>query len=178
MTQSSLFSPPLPAPSCVLSFEEPRPLYRYELTIPVAHGDREIVFVLANPSTAIVVDGRFQSDPTVTRCIEYAKLWGYTICTIGNVRAWRETNPKLVPPDPLAIGPANDAYLRRMIKRADRVVCGWGKLGGARGRQVLQLIRDAGVTPYALALNTKSDGSPQHPLYLSGSLKPFPMGGA
>jgi hypothetical protein len=176
MTQASLFTPPLPAPTCVLSNEDPRPLYRYELTIPLAHGGREVVFMLANPSTAIVVDGRFESDPTVTRCITYAKLWGYATCTVGNVRAWRETDPKLVPGDPLAIGPANDGHIRRMVRRADRVVCGWGKLGGARGREVLKLIRDAGAVPYALAIN--KDGSPQHPLYLSGALRPFPMGGA
>jgi hypothetical protein len=53
------------------------------------------------------------------------------------------------------------------------VVFGFGKLGGQLGRSAIETIRGLGNVPHALHLN--KDGSPQHPLYLSGSLKPFPM---
>jgi hypothetical protein len=39
-----------------------------------------------------------------------------------------------------------------------------------------EIIRRAGKTPHALKLN--GDGSPAHPLYLRGDLRPFAMGGA
>jgi hypothetical protein len=92
------------------------------------------------------------------------------------VRAWAETNPKLVPADPEAIGPQCDEVLEALIWRADLVVCGWGKLGGVRGPAVLDMVRGYGKIPHALKLN--KDGSPAHPLYLRSDAKPFTMGDA
>lgn len=147
-------------------------LYRYTLRWPTGvDNERNALFVLANPSTA---DAE-KPDPTVARCIEYARRWGFGWCVVVNARAWRATEPKDVPADPIAIGPRTDEYIRRALRTADLVVCGWGKLGGARGLAVLHLIRGMGKVPNALALN--KDGSPQHPLYLSASLNPFPMEG-
>jgi hypothetical protein len=147
--------------------------YRYSLTIPLESAGGTCVFVLANPSTAIVENGVFQSDPTVTRCMNYARAWGFGRVVVVNVRAWRETDPKKVPADPLAIGPENDEWICGLSATANLVVCGWGKLGGARGPKVLDVIRDVDKVPHALRLN--GDGSPCHPLYLPSDLKPFPM---
>jgi hypothetical protein len=160
------------APSCILS---KCGLYRYSLTIPLAETEAggSCLFVLANPSTAVVTDGVFQSDPTVTRCINYARAWGFGRVVVANVRAWRETDPKKVPPDPLAIGPENDEWICGLAAVSHLIVAGWGKLGGARGPKVLSVIRDVDKVPHALRLN--GDGSPCHPLYLPSSLKPFPM---
>jgi hypothetical protein len=47
-----------------------------------------------------------------------------------------------------------------------------GRLQG-RDRFVLDRIRKAGVTPYALKLS--DDGTPWRPLYLAADLKPFPL---
>lgn len=143
--------------------------YRYELEWPTGSGAGMVLFVLANPSTAT----HLRPDPTVARCIDYARSWGYGWCGVANVRAWRETKPKLVPEDPRAIGPENDSHIGMMATRAALIVCGWGNLGGERGREVLRIIRSFGKEPRALAIN--KDGSPQHPLYLAASLKPFPM---
>jgi hypothetical protein len=144
-------------------------VYRYELEWPTGQGVGMCLFVLANPSTAT----HLRRDHTVTRCINYARAWGYAWAGVANARAWRETNPKLLPPDPLAIGPDNDLAIHRMATRALIVVCGWGKLGGARGPDVLRLIRSVGHAPHALRLN--DDGSPEHPLFLPADLRPFPM---
>lgn len=161
------------APSCVLSDCS---RYRYELRIPLGSGAGSCLFILANPSTAIVQDGVFVSDPTITRCQNFAKAWGYGVLVVANVRAWRETNPKLVPTDPLAVGPENDQYIADAVEHADLIVCGWGKLGGEwRSAQVRRLIRGADKIPYALGLN--NDGSPKHPLYLRADAKPFAMDG-
>ena len=148
-------------PSAVFS---PCKRYRYMLAWPAAPtGLGVALFVLANPSraTAEVLD------LTVTKCIGYAKRWGYQWCHVVNVRAWRETNPKLVPADPLAISEPgaptlNDDWIQAEAKKAGIVICGWGQLAGERGPQVLVSLRAAGVVPMALALN--DDGTPRHPL--------------
>ena len=144
--------------------------YRYQLWWPTGlDNDRVCLGVFANPSTAT----HEQLDPTLTRWRNYCRAWGFGWSVTANVRAWRETDPKCLPPDPDAIGPYNDEQLTRVVKLAELVVCGWGKLGGARAEPVLELIRKAGKVPHALRLN--KDGSPGHPLYLPANLKPMPM---
>lgn len=151
-------------PACV-----DRP-YRYLLGWPTGvDNDRICIFVLANPSTATADE----LDPTVTRCIDYARAWKYGWCWVLNVRAFRATDPKAVPRTREAIGPSNDTIIEAFVRCAQLVVCGWGKLGGARGPVVLELIRKAGKTPHALKLN--DDGSPRHPLYLAKNLKPVEL---
>jgi hypothetical protein len=164
---------PEESPSCVLS---PCERYRYHLRIPLTGGRGSVLFILANPSTALVVDGKLTPDPTVTRCLVYASDWGYRVAIIENARAWRSTDPKGVPADPLGIGPDNDDWIRRSVTEADLVVCGWGLLGGARGTAVLRIVRAAFKVPHALKL-TKGK-APQHPLYLRKDAVPFEIGGS
>jgi len=144
--------------------------YRYLLGYPTGlQHDRVALGAFANPSKATA----FNTDPTVAKWIRYCRAWGFGRAWVVNARAWRETDPDLVPPDPLAIGPDNDRYIREAVQRAELIVCGWGKLGGSRGPAVLRIIREAGKVPLALKLN--ADGSPTHPLYLSEKLRPFPI---
>jgi hypothetical protein len=159
--------------------------YRYTLRWPAKpDGTGTALFILANPSTATAE----RTDPTVSKCIGYAARWGYQWCLVMNVRAWRETDPRKVPPDPLAISepgePAlNDDWIQREAMRAGIVICGWGQLGADRAVQVLSYLRAAGVVPMALALN--DDGTPRHPLArgklrLPPDVRPvrIPMGGS
>jgi hypothetical protein len=147
--------------------------YRYFLAWPTCvDNNRAALGVFANPSTATHLD----TDRTIDRWIDYCGRWGYGWAWVCNVRAWRETNPKLVPPDPLAIGPNNSDEICRAALRADLVVCGWGNLGGTAVADALAAIKTAGKVPHALQRN--KDGSPAHPLYLRADLKPVPMFGA
>lgn len=86
--QRALFEAPLGWPSCILSKDgggkDGSGSYRYELRIPLGRGEGICLWILANPSTAIVSGGVFQSDPTVTRCINFAKAWGYGTCIVAN----------------------------------------------------------------------------------------------
>lgn len=138
--------------------------YRYLLGWPAkADGSGNALFILANPSTATAE----QTDQTVSRCIGYATRWGYEWCHVVNARAWRETDPRKVPPDPLAISEPdrpsfNDEVIHAEAMRAGIVICGWGALAGDRGPPILAYLRAAGVRPFALALN--DDGTPRHPL--------------
>jgi len=147
--------------------------YRYALAWPTGRNQHRIALLIAaNPSTATEHD----TDPTVARWVERCARMDYGWALVANVRAWRETDPAKVPADPEAIehSPAvNDAFILELAKLSQLVVCGWGTLGGERGTEVLSTLSYDGVRPHALKLNR--DGSPTHPLYLSYSLKPFPM---
>jgi hypothetical protein len=129
-----------------------------------------------NPSTA---DGD-TDDQTVCNMIRRTQRWGsppdggqpFVGMWLGNLYAWRATDPLklLYVADP--IGPNNDGYLRDMIERAQMVICAWGngpfnirQQPGhmARCRQVLGLITAAGKTPYML--HRLTSGHPRHPLY-------------
>lgn len=145
--------------------------YRYLLAVPTGlPNERIATFCLANPSTATPDE----LDPTLTRCLDYAKRWGFGWLWVANVRAWRETDPKKVPADPQAIGPLNNETILRAALGASLVVCGWGKFGGELGKKTLDRLLSAGVVPHALKLN--NDGSPAHPLYLRADLEPFAFG--
>lgn len=162
MGQLSLLAP-MPRNECVFS---PCRRYRYLLTRKLGKGSGACLWVLANPSIA----NEFELDPTLRRCADYTERWGFAEMRVVNVRAWVSTDPKGVPADPLGIGPENDGHIIEQAALAGLVVCGWGKLGGVRGPQVLQLLR-----PYCVprALKLCADGSPSHPLYLKADLLPF-----
>lgn len=133
---------------------------------------KSCVFVMLNPSTA---DGD-RDDPTIRRCVAYAKAWGYDRLEVVNMFAWRATDPR----DMLAltgkgdpIGRDNRQHVMDACYDAGIVICAWGAHGGHidHDETVLGWIEDSGATPHALQL-TKA-GFPSHPLYLKGDLKPF-----
>lgn len=154
--------------------------YRYVLRVPTGiEDDRVCTFCLANPSTATAENVPKSLDPTVRRCFNWAQSWGYGWCWIVNVRAWRQTHPKRVPSDAIAIGPDNDYWLRDAFARAALVVVGWGRLAGEeRERHVKRLLRESRTPVHALRL--LPDGTPSHPLArgknaLPRELQPVPM---
>lgn len=129
-------------------------------------------FVLLNPSTA----DETLDDPTIRRCIGFAKALGYGGLTLGNLFALRSTDPRALRSDYDPEGPSNDQALLQIATDAQgNIICGWGNHGAFmnRGREVLRRFRAWGATPTALAL-TKA-GEPAHPLYLRGDLRPFPL---
>lgn len=151
------------ANSAVLS---PCRLSRYELWRQ--WGDSPTcVFIGLNPSTA----DEMNDDPTIRRCIGYAKRWGYGSLCMLNLFAFRATQPKdmMAAKDPL--GPDNVDTLLARTAEAGIVIAAWGKDGAFQGwgRQVVKMI------PKLHCLKLNQDGSPAHPLYLRGDLTPFPL---
>lgn len=144
--------------------------YRYRLWRRWGPG-RLVVFVMLNPSTA---DGKVD-DPTVRRCIGFAKAWGFDAMEIVNLFAWRATKPKDLPAGLMTVtGPENDRHIAEVTSRASRVICAWGSMKGrppayrARARAVLAKLPE----PHAIALTEAGD--PRHPLYLAKGLEPSP----
>jgi len=132
-------------------------------------------FIMLNPSTA----DESASDPTITRCIEFAKLWGFGKIYVVNLFAWRSTDPgaMMVAEDP--IGPENDFWITHACLNAPHIVCAWGNHGGHRNRslEIMKFIelrkKVEQSMPYltkpspmrAYALKVNKTGQPAHPLY-------------
>lgn len=156
--------------------------YRYTLSrgpftglLPTESAGRTVLFLMLNPSTA---DAR-EDDPTIRRCISFAKLWRFEHLTVGNLFAWRATDPAELRTCPAPVGAANSWHLEELMTEAHLVVAAWGAaskvpptLIGPRVRAVRELAEKAGK-PLHCIRRTKG-GQPEHPLYLPGDLTPVP----
>lgn len=147
--------------------------WQTELPVQVGRGagvlDAVCLFVMLNPSTA----DHQVDDPTVTRCVGFARSWGYTALAVCNLFAFRASDPAELYRADDPVGPDNDEWLRVYADRAALVVVAWGTRGGHLGRDaaVLDLLERAhGKTIYCLG-RTRS-GQPSHPLYLTAGLVP------
>ncbi len=139
-------------------------VYRYALRRHLSHTAQQqgtCVFVMLNPSTA----NEDTDDPTIRRCMGFAKDWGYGVLEVINLFAFRATSPKdmMAADDP--IGPENDEYIAQVAKSSSCLVLAWGANGGYRGRdgQVLDMVY--ANNPKHLGLTKQ--GHPRHPLYVS-----------
>lgn len=133
-------------------------------------GPRSYVqFIGLNPSTA----DETKDDPTIRRCIQFAKDWGYGAMCMTNLFAWRDTLPENMRKVAEPIGEQNDGYLETVSKQAGIVICAWGKDGKHLYRQTKfkGMAREWGITLHCLGLN--GDGTPKHPLYLKKTLQPM-----
>lgn len=137
--------------------------HRYQLTRHWAQGPR-VCFVMLNPSTADAES----DDPTIRRCIAFARAWEYGGVVIVNLFGLRAIHPSDLLKVSFAerIGPENDSWILRAHATSERTVAAWGehRAIGERDRDVIRLL-DAPL--YCIALTNR--GRPRHPLYLKGS---------
>lgn len=147
--------------------------YRYWLTREWGKG-ATVVFVMLNPSVAdALVD-----DPTIRRCIGFARAWGYGAISVVNLYALRSTDPKglWVVDDP--VGPANDGWLTSFATGAEEmdapIVAAWG--ANARPDRVAAVRKLPGMHRLS-ALGLTKGGQPRHPLYLKADVLPVAMPG-
>ena len=124
-----------------------------------------MIFVMQNPSTADATD----DDPTIRKCIHFAKRDGFGSISVRNVFALRATDERelLTHNDPF--GPENEAHLlgARNVSPMTRLVVAWGeRLGGRRLAHYYHLAHSCLVSqkPYCLGVNRS--GEPRHPLFL------------
>jgi hypothetical protein len=121
-----------------------------------------------NPSTADEV----QDDPTIRRCIDFAKQWGFGALCMTNIFAYRATDPLEMKRQSNPQGIANDMALIAIAQSAGLIVAAWGTHGAHlnRGNHVVNLLGEFGYKIHCLGKN--ADGSPKHPLYLPKSVRP------
>ena len=123
------------------------------------------MFLMLNPSTADAIE----DDPTLRRCISYAKAWGYGGVIKANLFAYRSTDFSILYKLDDPIGPLTDKYLRKLKSKSDLVIAAWGNWGTYLDRN--QKIRK--IFPELHCLKVNSTGEPAHPLYLRKELTPF-----
>lgn len=146
--------------------------HRYTLTRRWASDGLTFVVVGLNPSTA----DETQDDPTIRRCIGFAKREGCGAFVMLNVFALRSTDPQAlytwqgVHP----VGLHNDRHIREVASRDDViVVAAWGS-HGANFRARIEQVR-ALLPTSTLCFGLTLGGQPKHPLYLpsTAALVPF-----
>ncbi len=142
--------------------------YRYSLWRRWADGGKVCAFIGLNPSTA----DETQDDPTIRRCVGFAKTWGCNALCMLNLFAFRAADPEDMKRAADPVGPENDAYLKRLVVHEGPTVAAWGAHGGHRGRStdVLDMLE------YPLFCFGKTkDGKPRHPLYIKADAPLLPF---
>lgn len=158
--------------------------YRFRLTRKVGERDRTCCFIMLNPSTA----DHEADDPTIRRCMGFAKAWGCDVLHVVNLFGWRTSDPdelEKLSRDPRQIdiegARENKHYIAHSAGIAQQtrgpVVCAWGTHGRLvdGDLRVLKLLREHHIAP--VALKVTKHGDPSHPLYLSKTLVPAPYVG-
>lgn len=149
--------------------------YRYTLSRQWKPApNRTCTFILLNPSRA----DQTEDDPTVRRCIGFARRFECTKLEIVNLFAYRTHSPKELLGLPTKIdprGPDNEKWVRRTEGVSDVLICGWGTHGSFRDQDKEVLSWIPKERPL-FCLGLTKDGYPKHPLYLSADrmLIPFP----
>lgn len=148
-------------------------VYRYRLIRSWGEGDR-CVWVMLNPSTA---DDEVD-DPTIRRCMGFARSWGFDGMEVVNLFALRATNPRTLQSHPDPRGSDNDAFVHdAMIDRRLTVVA-WGShpLAAIEGIRWAEIARRSGAE--LRCLGTTKHGAPRHPLYVKADqpLRAWPDG--
>ncbi len=147
--------------------------YRYVLIRSTSElaGRGFVNFVLLNPSTA----DEYRDDPTIRRCLGFARTWGYAHVAITNLYAFRSTDPLrlLEVDDP--VGPKNDQHIGYIAGQSDLVVAGWGAWPAAvpRAAAVRALVSERGRVLHHIGLT--NNGQPRHPLYVRATARPEPL---
>lgn len=145
--------------------------YRYTLERAWDESLPPVAFVMLNPSTADATE----DDPTIRRCIGFARSWGYGGIVIVNLFAIRGADPTIIRMHSAPVGPENDKHILSAASRAAEIVCAWGAWGG-------HLSRDAAVCRMLagrkkVSLKRTKDGSPGHPLYIKSTADRLPFFG-
>ena len=123
---------------------------------------------MLNPSTA----DDWTDDPTIRRCVNFAKRDGYNEMLVVNLFAFRATDPKKLAEAKNPVGPINDACLGSLAGDSRyQWVAAWGAHKFAKAR-IEKVTSQPWWPSSVLCLGTTKDGSPRHPLYIPRK-KPF-----
>lgn len=122
-------------------------------------------FICLNPSTATAIE----DDPTIRRCVGFAKRWGYGAMCMTNLFAYRSTNPIELTKINDPIGNENNEYLKRIADHALLIIIGWGNHGDLlnRDKEILSFLKNP------MCLGITKNNQPRHPLYVSYCNEPI-----
>jgi hypothetical protein len=142
--------------------------YRYSLWRRWSDTGRGyVMFIGLNPSTA----DETNDDPTIRRCIAFAKAWGYDALCMTNLFAFRATKPSDMMAVDNPVGVDNNQVLLDLSRSAAVIIAAWGANGTylARDEEVKALLSNL------CYLRLTKHGHPSHPLYLPSTLTPVKL---
>ncbi len=146
--------------------------FRYRLTRRWGTG-ASLTFIMLNPSVA---DARFD-DPTIRRCMSFARREKKDGIVVANLFALVSTSPKGLAFVSDPFGPENVDVLKNVACEAELndspVVCAWGARGRASNAWALAHFRQFRVS--LVCLGKTQDGSPRHPLYARADQPLIPL---
>jgi hypothetical protein len=142
--------------------------YRYSLTRAWDDTKPRVCFLMQNPSVA---DDR-EDDPTVKKCIGFARRWGFGSIVVVNIRAFVATDPTDVGCAAArgmdTVGPDNARYVRDAISQCMSLVvaCGGDEsmLDAAR-----ETLAGCDVAAEISCIGYTKDDVPKHPSRLGYS---------
>lgn len=133
--------------------------YRYQLRRRWIDGKGTCVFIGLNPSVA---DAN-SDDPTIRRCMGFARDWGYRQLLVVNLFAFRTAHPAVLRKADDPVGPNNQRALTSACRSADIIVAAWGANGSFNDQaNKLSKVWKKHIL-YCFA--TTNQGHPVHPLY-------------
>ncbi len=142
--------------------------YRYQLWRIWDESLPKVLFIMHNPSKADADN----DDPTIRRCIGYAKFWGYGGIYVGNLFPYRATDP-----NELKKLSVSELWPIENIKHTSQLKAKCKTYILAYGNPF-----DKSFTPSPdfidadwKCLKLTKSGNPCHPLYLKSDLVPIPL---
>ena len=120
---------------------------------------------MLNPSTA---DGE-QDDPTIRRCVGFAKAWGFGSLIVINLFAYRATKPRALKDAGYPVGPENGEAWNLARHSSTCIVAAWGPNGRSRP-DYERVFREF---PNMMCLGWSQSGEPRHPLMIPSGRLPF-----
>ena len=127
--------------------------FRYALSRVWDSAAQKVLFIGLNPSRA----DEKNDDPTIRRCVGFAKDWGFGGFTIVNLFAYCSHDSKDLYKVDNPVGPENDQMLASHIAENEKIVLIWGNNGHYldRSQKVLELIE------HPLCLKMNKNGAPE-----------------
>ncbi len=135
--------------------------YRYSLWRRWEPAAKQVMFIGLNPSTA----DETNDDPTIRRCVNFSRLWGFGGIMMVNAYAFRATDPKEMLRCLSPVGSLNDEHLKTCSDISSMVVAAWGvHCTNTRAARIFGVLNRT-----IHCLGQTKDGFPKHPLYLKST---------
>lgn len=148
-------------------------LYRYRLWRDWDTHRDSLLWIMLNPSTADAA----QDDPTIRRCVGFAKQWGFGRIEVVNLFALRSPSPKALKGHRDPVGPRNDVIIHHACTthNSDGIIAAWGSHGDILGRASDVKREIMQFKPMCLGVTV--GGHPRHPLYVKADTERRLFGG-
>jgi hypothetical protein len=141
-------------------------IHRWEPRRP----ERPCMWIALNPSIA----DESALDNTLARIRSFSSAAGFNAFYMANLFGLVSTDRQTMKRHLEPVGRDNDYYVRQIAARTPTIFVAWGTDGRHQNRdqEVIHLLAQLGRRNLK-CLSANKNGSPSHPLYLSGKLKPI-----